>query len=313
MSDGFFCTSMVFTYNNPEESGEELLELFAAYDPKYCVFQLEEGEQKTPHFQGFVHFRKQRRIGPKFRKNFKGTIWCKKNTRGTDEQNRAYCTKQEGRLAGPWEIGEVSAGQGARTDLHAFVNAVVSGRSTRELIADFVEVLAKYPRFYATVVSMHMPALRPDGVRVVLSFGRTGVGKTREVVCAHAGSPDFFRQPLTTGFWMDGYDRHDVVLLDDFAGAASHITLTHCLQLLDRYPVQVPVKGSFVWWYPKEIHITTNIHPRLWYKWENREEQYAALMRRFTTIKEDLVELDALKRAQFEAWRPPVSDDVWNQ
>lgn len=304
----FRATKVRFTYNNPVETGEQLREILVGLEPKYAVFQLEEGaKEKTPHFQGYIHFEKQRRIGTKFRKLFKRTVWFT-TADATPEANRKYCTKQEGRLDGPWEIGELPEGQGERTDLKGFYEAVKTGKRARDLADEYYGVLAKYPRFYTTLKSLHMPPLRADGVRVILSYGRTGVGKTREVMQLHAGSPEFFRSPLTSGFWMDGYDGQTIVLLDDFAGAASKISLTHTLQLLDRYPVQVPVKGSFVWWNPKEIHITTNIHPRLWYQWDNREEQYLALMRRFTIIKEDLVEIDVLKRAQFTAWRPPPTN-----
>ncbi len=80
------------------------------------------------------------------------------------------------------------------------------------------------------------------------------------------------------------YDGHKVVLLDDFAGASSHMTLTFLLRLLDRYPVMVPTKGSHTWWHPDHIYVTTNILPALWYKWENRGEHYRALARRFHKV-----------------------------
>jgi len=74
------------------------------------------------------------------------------------------------------------------------------------------------------------------------------------------------------------------VLIDDFSGAASHIRLQNLLRITDRYPMSVPVKGGFVNWAAQRIYITTNIHPRAWYDWSTREEQYTALVRRFTTV-----------------------------
>jgi hypothetical protein len=62
------------------------------------------------------------------------------------------------------------------------------------------------------------------------------------------------------------------------------MSLVTLLRLLDRYPVQVPIKGSHTWWLPDRIYITTNILPSLWYKWENRGEHYKALARRFTKV-----------------------------
>lgn len=92
--------------------------------------------------------------------------------------------------------------------------------------------------------------------------------------------------PLSNGtMWHDGYDGHSHVLIDDFAGAASHITLTNFLRLIDPWnPVQVPIKGGFVWWNPDVIYLTTNIWPREWYKWENRVVQYRAIAERFHAV-----------------------------
>lgn len=301
----------VFTINNPQESGEDIKGILEAEGCKYAVFQLERGEQGTLHFQGYMHYHKDKRFGPPFRALFKETIWIKR-AHGSARDNRSYCTKPEGREGGPWEIGEVPEGQGERTDLKAFYQEVKSGKRLRDLADEHCTILAKYPRYYATILGLSMPVLRPDGVRVVLHHGKTGIGKTRAVMEEYAGNPEFYVSPLTNSFWMDGYDGQKVVLMDDFTGAASKISLTFALRLFDRYPVQVPVKGAFVWWCPEVIHITTNNHPRLWYKWDNREGQYAALLRRFSSIKKDLVELDAFQRREYEDWRPPIQHVTGN-
>jgi len=296
----------LFTYNNYTLSPEELEALFKRWSYTFLVFQKERGQEGTPHYQGYVEFARQTRYSSINQALPDGeAIWFRRRTFGTGQAAADYCRKEDTREDGPWEYGELRVSQqGRRNDLQAFTDAVRSGKRTRELIDDFGAVLAKYPRYYATLQSLHMPLLRPDGVRVELSFGDTGVGKTRAVMDQYAGDPDFFRAPIGQGFWMDGYDGQRVVLLDDFAGAASKLPLTYLLQILDRYPVQVPIKGGFVWWYPELIIITTNIHPRLWYKWEDREEQYNALFRRFTTVKKNLREVHLLDLVAFKDWRP---------
>lgn len=301
----FKATAVCFTYNNPTIDAEELLGIFEANGAKYTVFQREEGDETgTPHFQGYAHFGRQRRFGPAFRACFPEAIWLTA-ARGNPATNRAYCTKEATRCEGPWESGELPAGQGSRSDLTSFYEAVTSGKRARHLLAEYHTVFARYPRYYNTIVSLQMPALRAEAVQVVLSFGKTGIGKTHNIVVPNAGSDEFWRKPLSGGFWMDGYDGHEVALFDDFAGASSKITLVALLQILDRYPVQVPVKCSHVWWHPKLIYLTTNIHPWEWYDYSRREEQYRALMRRFTTIMIDLVEVDDQKRKEFEDWRTP--------
>lgn len=64
----------------------------------------------------------------------------------------------------------------------------------------------------------------------------------------------------------------------------SKTSLTYLLQMLDRYPMTLEVKGSYAALVAKKIIVTTNIHPALWYDYSRREEQYKALQRRFTKI-----------------------------
>ena len=106
----------VFTLNNPEETGEVLIARLSLEDKiRYTVFQLERGENETPHFQGYIELNKpQRMSGMKKlipRAHFEGR-------KGTRQQARDYCMKQDTRVAGPWEHGTFSAGgQGRRNDI----------------------------------------------------------------------------------------------------------------------------------------------------------------------------------------------------
>jgi len=120
---------------------------------------------------------------------------------------------------------------------------------------------------------------RGEPPQVYLLYGPPGCGKTRLVNDKYPiGGPCFKKAPDTK--WFDGYDGQEVLLLDDFAGAASKMSLNYVLQLLDRYEMTVEVKGDSVPLLAKKIFITTNIHPSLWFKWENRKIQYEALSRR---------------------------------
>lgn len=305
----FKATAVCFTYNNPTLSPGEVWDIFRAQGAGYCVFQREKGsETGTEHYQGYVHFGGQRTVGVRLRSKFPTPIWLTR-ARGNPAANRAYCTKEDTREEGPWEHGTLPGGQGSRSDLTAFYDAVRhSGKRSLELMDEHHCIFARYPKFYTTILSLQMPALRTDRtVNVILSFGKTGVGKTRTVMEKYAGDPTFYRAPIGGGFWMDGYDGHKVVLIDDFLGAASKISLVHLLQLLDNYPVQVPVKGSFTWWYPELIIMTTNQHPWEWYDFTRRLESYNALMRRFTTIMHDLLILTGPRVVEFAEWRPEPS------
>ncbi len=274
--------NVCFTWNNPEGIIE-----FVPAKMHYLVYQEEISASGTYHFQGYCEFTKQMRKdaakellgGRTVHVEFRG---------GTAEEAAAYCKKQfnddgsDKRLAGtePFEAGEMRV-QGKRTDLVAFRDAVFSGARQRDLVEDFASILARYPKFYQTLTWIRRP-IRKEELVVTLLYGSTGTGKTKAVHDRHEKDLDFWRQPLNNGtMWFDGYDFDTTVLLDDFAGKASHVHLCALLQLLDIYPISVPTKGAHAWWMPTRVFVTTNLLPKHWYSWENRGQQYLALARRF--------------------------------
>lgn len=278
--------NVCFTWNNPGE-GTEID--FDEERMRYLVYQFEVGASGTPHIQGYVEF--VRKISLTRVKELLGSPTIHVEARqGTAAQASDYCKKDETRMVGTAfrEHGELSS-PGKRNDLKDFKDAVLTDRKRkRELVEEHFGTLARYPKFYDTLKSLKPPRRDPDrGMQVILHIGSTALGKTRTVYDAHGNDEGFFVTPLSNGTpWYDGYDEHEIVLLDDFAGSASHLQLVTLLRLLDRYPVLVPIKGSHTHWLPYTIYVTTNICPSKWYKWEGREKQFAALARRFTSVRE---------------------------
>lgn len=91
-----------FTLNNPGDAR-------VPYDSKivqYLCYQLEEGENKTPHYQGFVQF-VDRKITMKRVKQFLGDRYHVEAMKARDPLDAIrYTKKEKGRLDGPWEHGE---------------------------------------------------------------------------------------------------------------------------------------------------------------------------------------------------------------
>lgn len=238
----------------------------------------------TLHFQGYMQTKNtQRFTGIKKILN-DNTVHLEAQRAKNSDQARDYTRKEE-TSHGDWvEAGEYKqSGQGKRNDIDAFKDSVKSGMSMRDMLSLFPDMVAKYPKLYSTVRSLYRPERAPDYEHsVVLCFGEPGTGKTRWA----REQEDLYVQPLSNGTtWFDGFDQHTCALLDDFAGKMSKLSLTNTLQLLDRYPIAVPVKGGHVWWMPERLLITTNIHPRGWYEWKKREVHWRALKRRFTEIR----------------------------
>ena len=252
----------------------------------YLSWQLEAGKKtKHPHLQGHIELKRDQYVSWLHKSISKTARFLVR--RGTAEQCDAYCHKEKGRLEGPFTLGVASKGPGSRTDLEALREAIKEGAPTRILAEDHLICLAKYPRLVATLKTLYRPRWDPAGerVHVYLFYGKTGTGKTLSVYKRWANKNSFYEMPIATmGTWWDGFDGHDRVLMDDFSGSSSHMRLDTLLKILDSYPRRVPVKGSFAWYKVKYVAITTNIHPRKWYDYSDREEQYNALHRRIKKV-----------------------------
>lgn len=267
----------VWTFNNPNVDPPTFLATLSELAHfRYVIFSLEEGDSGTPHYQGYIEYDKPVRFNA-VRANFPAGVHIEPR-RGTRDQARDYCRKPEGHISGPFEAGEWSV-QGARTDIETCTTELRQHRSIKRLAEDHPAEYVKFHRGFKELLSATAPA-RGEAPSVILYYGATGTGKTRK---AYADYPQLYRK-LPDTRWFDGYTDNRVVLFDDFSGAASKLSLAYLLQLLDRYPISVEIKGSYAPLLATTIIVTTNIHPRLWYDYSNREEQYNALARRFHEI-----------------------------
>lgn len=134
-----------FTVNNPQvhyPSGK----LPENGHIKGCVYQLEQGANGTPHWQGYVEFDQPMSMG-QVRAWLPHAHFSKCN--GTREQNIRYCTKDDTRVEGfePVWIGTLTQTQGKRNDLDEVVNAIKQGASERQIYDDYPAIAAKYPGF----------------------------------------------------------------------------------------------------------------------------------------------------------------------
>jgi len=238
------------------------------------------GENGTRHYQGYCEFPKQYRISG-LKKIHQEWHWEKRA--GTRDQARDYCRKvgDPTFVSGPYEVGQWrDVAQGKRTDLDDAAKAIIDGRSMKEVADLHPTVLVKYASGLSKLYSFH-GMTRENPPEVFILYGPSGCGKSR---MAGVGQPGVWTDPVGDNQWFDGYYGQKDGVLDDFDGRRSHMTLKTLLRLLDRYKLQVPIKGGYTWWNPERIFITTNYHPQDWYDWADRRPQYLALARRVTRV-----------------------------
>lgn len=271
-----------FTYNNPLVDGPDFLESLKAYFPKltYVIFQKE--QITTPHFQGYLEYSTLTRMSA-LKRFHRGIHWERR--RGTQQDAIDYCSREtykgedKGRVDGPWSWGtRAETHQGKRTDLANAIEALKEG-GIRKVLEETPEVLVRYSRGIQFLSGLTPPPKDPP--EVYLLFGPTNVGKTRRF---YEHEPDGWASPVTDGLWFDGYIGQEAALFDDFAGKYNKLGLAQFLRVIDRYRVQLAIKGGFTWFTPKRIYITSNFHPLDWYDWAGRQQQYPALERRFTHV-----------------------------
>lgn len=119
---------------------------------------------------------------------------------------------------------------------------------------------------------------------VILFFGDAGTGKsTKARMYAKLYGEDYtLGVPSGGTIWFDGYHSQNTLLIDEFKGWIKPPVLN---QILDKYRVRLPVKGSMVYAKYTHVFITSNFPPEEWWKQEvvfSRE----ALLRRIHHIYE---------------------------
>jgi len=132
---------------------------------------------------------------------------------------------------------------------------------------------------YRTLRSISSDHAKPIGMERTCEvfWGRTGTGKSRRA-WEEAGNDAYTKDP-NTKFWC-GYSGQEHVVIDEFRG---RVDVSHVLRWLDRYPVNVEIKGSSCPLAATRFWITSNVDPRCWYP-DLDPESLAALLRRFNII-----------------------------
>lgn len=242
----------MFTLNNPQP--EE--------DPKewgyhFLAYQLEKGDDGTPHYQGYITFKKNKRFSAMKKLNPRAH-WSMRY--GPHEQALAYVTKEKTRQEGPWVLGTAPQ-QGKRTDLDKVKDDLDSGVSMEEIASRHWGQWIKYRANFEVYAGMRIQH-RTSKPIVTVHYGPPGVGKSTRVIEAiqASGMSYYIKDPRSK--WWDGYENQDCVVLEEFDGGLWYSQLKI---LLDFHPFTVEVKGGSRKFTSKHIYIISNKAPHEWY------------------------------------------------
>lgn len=252
------CRGFCITVNNPLPEDEEA---FNKFDSVYSVYQYEKGESGTIHLQGYLRFANAVALSTIKAGLSRAHIELAK---GNDYQNKLYCTKEEGRVDGPWEYGTM-AKPGKRTDLIVGCEAIDMGASVNELIVDNPNLLRSEAYLRRYKVLKYCKRDRNVGINIYVYIGPPGSGKTKKIYDDYKDS--VYSAPVPTSqIWFDGYEGQKVIMLDEWPLVERSDLYEHLLKITDRYPYDVPIKGGFVPLGQSDIIISSNDMPGLWFQ-----------------------------------------------
>lgn len=212
--------------------------------------------------------------------------------KGTWRQNYIYCHKQD--IDNMWRYGVDD------TDIEMIGHTVSKGNEELSEIAeklkteDLVDVIKEHPVQFIKN-SNGIKALKyiydgesaktPRKICVTVLYGPGGTGKSSWAhnTCKELGLSVYdVINPKKGSVWFDGYTGQEAIIIDDFYGWLEVSTI---FRLLDIYPMQIPVKLAFTWAKWNYVFITSNNHPRDWYKPETMAKvNQLAYFRRFHRI-----------------------------
>lgn len=297
-----------FTLNNP--TSELIADDVARWSHvNQAAWQLEMGEQGTPHYQGYVTFTEPMRLGAvrALDETTEEMHWEPRWR--SHNQCLAYVTKED-RLEGPFFYpdrvsvmgvegdrglgrgrGGPRGGQGHRTDLQAVADALHAGVKIREIAVDFTTIFIKHANGISRAAPLIQRAVRnADRIDSVLYLGITRTGKSYRLRQECPPGDEWYWHKK--GKWFDDYEGQPGIVFDEFRD--SWMPYEDFLRLVDGGPLMVEVKRDFVQILATKFRFSSNVHPEDWWPGAKQVQDEKArgvpwkqqtLARRFTRIE----------------------------
>lgn len=239
---------------------------------KYGIVQLEKcPDTNRLHLQGYMECKGPRNMRSVLSfLNITSRDGHVERRRGTRQQARDYCCKDETRVPGtsPQEHGSFSPepGQGQRRDIHDALGTLRADPTNLQRVLEFHgPAYIKYHRGFekaAELLTNPEPGPRTSKRCTIVIVGNTGVGKTK---AAFQAFPKISMLPKTRGgkLWLPTMIKNES-LLDDFRD--TDLDFSELLTFTDPwYNSSFECKGGFRTFWSNVLIITTDKHPQQWY------------------------------------------------
>lgn len=249
---------------------------------RYAVFQLEESKEGRLHWQGYVEMDRNQRMAA-----VQKAIGVPKGThfeprRGTREQARAYCMKNESRvigpqyLVGPFEFGRWELNPGKRNDLKSATEC----KSIDEVKSNYPTVYVKYFRGLEKLLVPEDDVDFKPTVMVLWGKGRdTGKGHAWKNFKKKYNLSHYRKTPSQ---WWDHYNCQDLTVVEDFNPREQKwCTASTFKNIFDYGTDRVAGKGQAdVQFKSQMVIFTSNYDPQGWFP----EEDWMVIKKRIAKI-----------------------------
>lgn len=266
--------NIVFTLNNYTDL--DIQTVLTCKHFKYVIIGKEIAPSTgTPHLQGYAELIKSMRFNA-LKKLFPTMHFEARYSSQTQAIN--YCKKD-----GDWTESGQTNRPGDRTDLRKQRDMIKAGVRLTELVED-QDLSPNQCKSIKEYYTLFEPARDRDTPMLVYwYYGPTGSGKSKQAWDLYGD--DMYVKDCNSKWW-DGYDGQETILFDDIR--PNSFSFNWLLNITDRYPLRVEVKGGYRQFRSKRIIFTCPLSPNEFcYKMLNVAEvgeDINQLLRRITDV-----------------------------
>jgi len=249
---------------------------------KYSAFQIEKGgNSELTHIQGMIVFKNP----------VHWYTFCRlfpladfSSIKASNTQARQYCTKEETRVAGPFELGEFTE-ERSRTDIREFMSLIEAGGSNTDLMTLFpslyVQNMKKVDDLRA-VKLYDIYSRTKRNIEVTYIYGAPGLGKSTYVDNLYSYDEMYLVDTYDLSAFTY-YSTQDVLVFDEFTGQFAIPTMN---KFMDVRPVKLRGLNSLKWACYTKVFIISNLSLSQLYKHEQETapDIYKAFLRRIDNI-----------------------------